>query len=117
MELINLSYGFNAWDAFLAVELGEDFEFQSDVRAWSASMVLHPGEGYLLGVQGEEKIRGLTSLKELSLKKTGGGFVPARKGVGEELGHVLLSHRQPRQLLEDLQFCESELKFEKLPPA
>ncbi len=113
MELLSLSYGFDAWEAFLAVELGEEYVFNSKIQAWSASMVLHPGEGYFEKIKNLAKVEELESIKTLQLKKGSDKFIPARKGVGEEIGHALLSHLSQQKLLEDLSICERELQFEK----
>lgn len=115
MELLTYSYGFDAWEAFLAVELGEDFDFEVKAKQWSAAHIVHPGEGYLRSVPNEDLIRRLSSLKSLKIKKIKDNFIPARKGVGEELGHVILSHPDADQLMHDLKLCESEFKFEVSP--
>lgn len=116
MELLEYSYGFNPWEAFLAVELGEEFSFHSKIQNYSASLILHPGEGYLTRVHGKEKVEDLTSLKSFSLKERK-NFIPARKGVGEEIGHIILSHPDAHQLMSDVDTCERELRFELFPKA
>lgn len=117
MELLQYSYGFNAWDIFLSIELGEEVQIPADILEWSASLILHPGEGQIKTVKGLDQVRRLESLKVLSLKKNLQKPLSVRKGVGEEVGHILLSHPDPSLLLQEVQACEREIHFEKSPPS
>lgn len=111
MDLLQLSYGFDAWQAFLQMELGLPFDFPKQATAVSAGYIIHPGEGRVQQISGIEQIKQLASVKEFKLKVKAGSLVSARQGTGEECGHILLAATAREQLIASIQTVQEKLKI------
>ena len=68
MNAIQHAYGFNPWQAIVAMELDEPFEFPATAAAYSCVEVFHPGEGRVTAVQGEDIVRNHPATREFRLK-------------------------------------------------
>lgn len=111
MNLIEQSYGFNPWEALVAMELDRPFVFPKCNQQWSAADVLHPGSGVVDDIKGVDVVLNLPSLKTYKLKVKPGDHITAREGVSNEVGHIILSHANLSQLAADLAVLESNFKI------
>ncbi|MCB0404879.1 MAG: ATP-grasp domain-containing protein [Bdellovibrionales bacterium] len=102
MELISKAYGFNAWEAFVAVELDRPFEFNALPKHYTAAHILHPGEGVVRSVARFEKAAGNEFAYKSRLKVKPGDTVAARAGVGEDIGFLLYAASGAASLREAL---------------
>jgi len=108
MELIRLAYGFDAWQAFFAMELGLKFDFVSSATQISAGWILHPGAGSVRSIQGLDQLSSCPEVKAYKLKVRPGSIIAKRLGVGEDCGYILLSTEKYPELIaciEKLQQC------------
>ncbi|MCB9255410.1 MAG: ATP-grasp domain-containing protein [Bdellovibrionaceae bacterium] len=98
MELISKAYGFNAWEAFVSVELDRPFVFHTEARQYTAAHILHPGEGVVRSVNRFEKAVANEFAYKSRLKVKEGDSVAARAGVGEDIGYLLYAAANPETL-------------------
>ncbi len=109
MELLDLAYGGDAWAAFAAVELGEPPAFPSAARSACAVIILHPGAGKVLAVQGLEAVRGHPAVVDARVRVSPGDAVAPRTGVGQDVGRVLLRAADRSELLSAIEFVDRKL--------
>jgi len=112
MDLLGLAWGFDAWRAFVAVELDRAFVFPDAPKAQAAAMVLHPGAGTVAAVRGLAEVRLLPEVVEARIRVRPGDRVMPRAGVAENVGHVLLRARTRERLLEAWMDVEARLRIE-----
>jgi biotin carboxylase len=112
MELISASYGFNAWDAQVAMDLDLDFIFPAQRQAFSAACIFHPGKGVLRNVENWNHARNLSGVFRSRLKREIGDVVAHRDSVGEDVGYLLLKDANSESLLEQVDWVQNELRFE-----
>ena len=112
MELIKEAYGFDPWDALIAMELGEGFAFPPSHRRFAASWVLHPGKGRVAAIRGEKALRSRPAVRKIRLKAAPGDEVGTRMGTGEDVGHVILSAPTRDELIGEIEHAKRTLKVE-----
>src|SRR5690606_29085904 len=100
MDLMSLSYGFDAWDAFARVELDLPFNPPRGKPTYSAAIVLHPGEGRVKTTFDVQALRRQPDVARANLKIAPGDTVGARLGVGSDVGYVILNHTEHAALVE-----------------
>jgi len=76
MNAIRHAYGFDPWEAFVAMELDEPFDFPDNPTAYTAVEVFHPGAGTVTAVRGEALVREHPSTREFRLKIRPGDSTP-----------------------------------------
>ncbi|MDF2867408.1 MAG: ATP-grasp protein [Gammaproteobacteria bacterium] len=109
MNLLELSYGFDAWQAFLCMELGLPFHFSQQALEVSAGWILHPGAGTIQNIAGVKDIKQHPLVKGFELKIKVGHQVNIRLGTGEDCGHILLAATQRTELLYSLDYLQQQL--------
>lgn len=57
MNAMQHAWGFNPWEAIVAMELGEDYVFPQTPVAYSCAEILHPGAGRISAIHGEQLVR------------------------------------------------------------
>lgn len=116
MNALQHAWDFNPWEAFLAMELGEKFEFPKEPIKFAAAEVLHPGAGRVTAVHGKSTVLAEQGVREFRIKVKPGDVIDVRSGFGQDAGYVLhVSHSaEERQKLHDLintelliEVCES----------
>lgn len=90
MELVSLAYGFPAWDAWVAAELGEEPSVRAVASRHAAVRVLHPGPGRVLEATGVESARAMPGVEAAVLRVEPGDVVAERLGAGQEVGHLIV---------------------------
>jgi biotin carboxylase len=115
MELIHQTYGFNPWEAFLAVELGEDFLFPKQPQQYGASCILHPGHGQLIAIRGYEEALRIPSVKKLKIKAKLGDQISTRASVGNDIGYAILTSASSQNLMDNIEEFHRTLRFEVHP--
>ena len=111
MELLDASYGINAWDALVAMELDLPFEFPEQARFCSASCVFHPGVGQLRAVENWEQARALPAVFRSRLKYRPGQSIRRRHSVGEDVAYLLLKDSDSTQLIKNVDWVRDRLRF------
>jgi len=112
MDLLGLAWGFDAWRAFVAVELDRAFTFPEARRAHAAALVLHPGAGTVAAVRGLAEVRRRPEVVEARIRVRPGDRVTPRAGVAENVGHVLLCAPTRERLLEAWADVDARLRVE-----
>jgi biotin carboxylase len=115
MDLIGLAYGFDAWRAFVSVELGLPFDFPAAPTGFAAAVVLHPGAGRVTGIRGRKTVRAHPNAVRVRVKVKRGEFIDARRNVGKNVGHVLLRAPDRDSLLAAIDDVERTLEIDVDP--
>lgn len=111
MELLSAAYEIDAWDAYVAIELGEFFSFPKVQTNFAASYIYHPGAGVVEAVEGFEQIKKDSSCFFARCKLTPGKVVKKREGLGQNGGHFLFQHPKREELLQRLKSLENDFKI------
>jgi hypothetical protein len=116
MELISLAWEFDAWRAFVSVELDLPGLAQLFPRrgpqSCAASVIFHPGAGTVSRVSGLNEIKAHPAVVSARMKVKAGDHVGVRAGVGEDVGYVQLRAAGRAELLEAIAFVSTCLKVE-----
>lgn len=89
MNALKYAYGFNPWEAMVAVELDKDFLFPNDVQQFTAVDVFHPGAGVVCEIQGKSAIQVHPATREFKVKVKSGDTLDTRHGLGQDTGYVI----------------------------
>ncbi|MCB1665175.1 MAG: ATP-grasp domain-containing protein [Pseudomonadales bacterium] len=89
MNAISHAWDFNPWAAFLAMELGEAFEFPLEPTAYAASEVLYPGAGRVRAIRGKAQVLDEQGIREFRLKLKLGEILSPRAGLGQDTGYIV----------------------------
>lgn len=116
MDLLKLAWGFDAWAAFVALELDRPFAFPQAPCAHAASVILHPGEGRVARIDGIESIRAKSSVVDVHIKVRPGDCVAPRQSVGQDVGRVLLRAQSAKELGDAVESVETRLRVELEAP-
>lgn len=115
MDLIQLSYGFDPWEALIHIHLGEKVTLPHLATNHSSVLVIHPGQGEIKQIKNMDKVRQLPSFYSIKLKKKIGDIIKKREGAGQDVGHIILHHRNSQQLLADIEFASQYFIIEVIP--
>ncbi len=101
MDLIELAYGVDAWDAFLRAELELPTPpIELNRKQWAASVLVHPGPGIVTSIEGEV-LRDLPGCQRLVVNTRPGNVLAPRDGSGDVAAFAIL-HANERVQLENL---------------
>lgn len=112
MEAMGLAYDFDAWLAFVSVELDLPFEFPTEAPYRAAAVVLHPGAGEVVAVHGESTVVADPNVRRLKLKVAPGDIIDPRTGVGSDVGYALIQAPDRLAMLESVGRTQKALVFE-----
>ena len=112
MNAMAHAWDFNPWEAFLAMELDEAFEFPSELSAFAASEVLHPGVGQVVAVRGKSQVLDEQGVREFRLKLKTGQQLNERNTLGQDTGYVVHASATAGQRLALHEFIQSTLKID-----
>ena len=115
MNAIQHAYGFNPWEAFVAVELDESFDFPGTVTAYCCVQVFHPGAGRVDAIQGEQLIKNHTATREFRLKVKPGDIISPRESAGQDTGHLLFACASANARIKLYQYVQEHLRIEIVP--
>ena len=111
MDLLEIAYGFSAWDAYLAIELGQALTLPQKAKCWAAAQVLHPGAGEILKIEGWKATLRHPQVVRAKLKVEAGDHLTERIGVGEDVGYILLAADRYEELTASIEHSLSMLQF------
>ncbi|MCB1044626.1 MAG: ATP-grasp domain-containing protein [Acidobacteria bacterium] len=101
MDALKYAYGFDPWEAFVAIELGEPFSFPERERRYVSVEVFHPGEGTVTQISGQDTLRNMAHVKAFKINVGIGDVIQERLGLGQDVGHLIASSPSPEQRKED----------------
>lgn len=88
VQLLRRAWGFDAWEALLAIELGRPVAFPSVPRTTAGVWMLHPGEGEVLEVGGLARVLEVPGVSRVRLRIAAGDHVALREGLGQDVGYL-----------------------------
>jgi biotin carboxylase len=91
MRLIRRVYGFDPWQAVIAVELGQSFDFPAAARRHGGVWMLHPGPGRVERIEGFDEARAVKGVRKLVCRLAVGDVVEARESTGRDTGWLEVS--------------------------
>jgi len=91
MDLIARVYGFDPWEALLRLAVGERVELPSTPHGAAGVWLFHPGRGRVRAVRGVDAARALPGVVDVVVRVAAGDHVGERAGVGQEVGHVVVT--------------------------
>lgn len=111
MECIGEAYNHDFWEFFVKVELGIEIEKPLKQKMFTAAIVMHPSQGVVAEIAGLEFVKSLQSIKKIKVKVKIGDEVSKRAGLGEDVGHAILSNSSREKLLDDLDAYKNKFKI------
>lgn len=117
MNALQHAWDFNPWEAFLAMELGEDFQFPERPGRYAAAEVLHPGAGVVVAVHGKNRVLDEEGVREFRIKVKSGDVIDPRKGLGQDAGYLVHTSATPQQRVALHERIAQALSIELAPPA
>lgn len=112
MNAISHAWDFNPWAAFVAMELGEAFNFPAQPSQYAASEILYPGAGLVGAIKGKSRVLDEQGIREFRLKLKAGDRLPARTGLGQDTGYIVHASASPEERLALHELIERELIVE-----
>jgi biotin carboxylase len=112
MRLIELAYGFDPWQAWLRLQLGESPDLEHSARQTAGAWVLHEGEGRVRSISGLEAVRRMPGVDTAQLRVGAGDRVGPRLGSGDEIGHLIVVGRDRDEVAARLVAARAALRIE-----
>ncbi len=103
MELISRAYDLDFWRAWLDVERGLRPKVNPTACRFAAVQILHPGAGTLRAIEGVEAARHSSGVEQAVVRGRPGERIEERVGVGQELGHVLVTGSSRQEAIAHLE--------------
>lgn len=114
MDALALSYHTNFWEIYISLELGFSITIPQ-LKQYSASMIIHPGEGMVKSIDGIEEVEKIESLEKMKIKMAVGDIIPKREGVGQDYGYVLMKNDDKQDLSRDVDKFYEALDLRTIP--
>lgn len=115
MDLIELAYGFDPWEALLRIELGGRPRLPKRASRFAAVCFLHPGAGRIRAIHGLEEARSGSGIVLASSRVVPGGTLSPRIGVSERAAEVLATSDTAETCLHHLGNARRAIRFEVEP--
>jgi len=112
MNAMRHAYAFNPWEAMVAMELGEPFDFPDSVAAYCGVEVFHPGAGQVAAIRGDDLVRQHAATREFRLKIQPGDSISRRESAGQDIGHLLYSCDSATARLEAYRYFQEHFSIE-----
>ena len=100
MNAMQYAYGFNPWAAWVAMELGEHFDFPDRVNSYCCAEIFHPGTGRVVAIRGDDLVRQHPATREFHLKIRCGDNISKRESAGQDIGYLLYGSETAAARLE-----------------
>ena len=113
MELLEIAYGRNFWEALLQLECGVEPSLPARHGQYAGMRILYPGPGLYRGVRGLEEARALPGIVKVSSKIKREMSLPTREGSGQEAGHILARGSTREAVLTALDDARRLVQFER----
>jgi biotin carboxylase len=116
MELIEIAYGFDPWQAWLELELNRPPRLEPNADHRAGAWVLHPGPGQVVAIIGLDAARALKGVRRVSLRVDIGDELGERLGVGQEAGHILVHGPDRDSVAETMALAHQLVRIEIAQP-
>lgn len=118
MDLIEIAWGFDPWDALIRIALGEQPVLPREPRRAAGAWILHPGPGVVSAVHGLAEMRRMPGVVDVQCRVGPGDQVHAREGSGNEVGRILVAAADPGEAIVALREARQRLTIAvDRPPA
>lgn len=111
MELLQLAYGFDAWEALLRMELGERVSLPSSPARFAGVWVLHPGPGTVAEVAGVDDAAAAAGVVRVRCAIDAGDRVRPRVGSGESVGEIVVEAKDAATCAARLRAARGRIEF------
>ena len=111
MELLTLTYGFNAWQAFIHAEIGSKLNLPAQPTCYSGVWVIHPGEGQVISCEDASAIHNQPCIKSVSLRLKLGDRLKMRQGLGEDYGRIIFSASSHEEIIHAILNTQKKLNI------
>jgi biotin carboxylase len=111
MDLISLAYGFDAWDAFVNVQLGLPTDYPHRLVQAAAAVLFHPGAGLVGSISGIETIQHNPNLQQFRLLCRVGQTLPPRTRVSNAAAYAIFAASEPEAVLKSVEEARQALVF------
>ena len=95
MNALQHAYAFNPWEALLAIELDEDFDFPESNTACCSVELFHPGAGEVAAIHGYDWLKQHPATREFRIKIKVGDTISKRESAGQDVGYILHASDSP----------------------
>ena len=112
MNAMQHAYAFNPWEAMVAIELGEDFDFPDSSVACCGVEIFHPGAGQVVAIRGDDVVRQHTATREFRLKIQIGDNISRRESAGQNIGYLVYSCKSAAMRLEVYRYFQEHFSIE-----
>jgi hypothetical protein len=100
MELIEESYGFDPWLAYIDVHMNRLPTLYTAAEAVSSAVIFHPGEGVLTHRGEFDRLSKLSECVYSHFKASIGDHIEKREGLGQNIGYLILKSHDRARLLD-----------------
>lgn len=111
MEGLEQAYNQSFWDLFVEVELIKESITINRRSKHASSIVIHPGQGKVEKIIGLDVIDQLQSVVKFKIKVQEGDIIQDRKGLGEDVGHLILANESSKFLNSDIEKFYNHFKI------
>jgi formate-dependent phosphoribosylglycinamide formyltransferase (GAR transformylase) len=111
MDLISLAYGFDAWEAFLNVQLGLPTQFPDQPVQAAAAVLFHPGAGLIRHIEGVDTIQCAPNLSQFRLLCQVGRRLAPRTKVSNAAAYAIFAAPEVDTVLQSIVFARKTLRF------
>lgn len=88
MPMLRRAYGFDPWEALLALELGRPIATPQTQRRCVGAWMLHPGAGRVRRIEGLEAARAVPGVRRVVVRVVPGARIAPRLGSGQDIGYI-----------------------------
>lgn len=111
MDLISLAYGFDAWDAFVNVQLGLPTQFSDRLVQAAAAVLFHPEAGLIRSISGMEAIQREPNLRQFRLLCRVGQTLAPRTRVSNAAAYAIFVAPETDAVLKSVEAARRALSF------
>lgn len=112
MELLQMAYGFDPWQAVLELEQGNPVRLPHRAERFAGMWLLHPGPGVVKRVSGIRTTQALDGVKEVNCRVAPGDRLKRREGSGESAAHILAEAATRAEVVSTLEKARRTLLIE-----
>lgn len=116
VDLMELVYPFDVWEAWIRLGLGASLDADLQPRRTAGVWLLHPGEGIVREIRGQDELRRLPGLHSVQLRVFPGRRVAHRVGSGQDVGHIIVTGDGRDEVAERLHRAAATLEILVEPP-
>jgi predicted ATP-grasp superfamily ATP-dependent carboligase len=115
MNLLEKSYRFDPWEAFIQVELDENPLVQCVPQSFVGVYLVHPGQGVVQSIEGVEQIEEIPGVYDIRMKLHQNDIISDRLSTGEDKGYIFIQAHSREKILHAFAEITRVLKIQMNP--